>query len=61
MPGPLGVREADDELVVGHREQELGQGRRPAAPRGRHAHRDRAFGLAWPAASRAAASLSRMT
>ncbi len=41
-------------------QDELGQGR-GRRRRGCHAHDDRAFGLAWPAAWRAAASLSRMT
>ena len=34
---------------------------RPSAGGRRDRHPDRAFGFAWPAASRAAASLSRMT
>jgi hypothetical protein len=66
--GPLGVREADDELVVGHREQQgVEPGtelRRDVARRQRGANRRhfaRAFGFAWPDCSRAAASFSRMT
>jgi hypothetical protein len=74
---PLGVGEADDELVVGHREQQLvegGAGRRIQAcgvGRANRRHRsappaafDRptlAFGFAWPDCSLAAASLSRIT
>ena len=62
-PRPLGVAEADDELVIGHREEqqrqrvagrrnEIGGGpRHPAFPRG----------FVVPDCSRAAASLSRIT
>ena len=56
---PLGVGEADHELVVGHREEQPCQ--RGRGQRGRGGHFERAFGLAWPDCARAAASLSRIT
>ena len=82
--GPLRVGKPDDELVVGHRAEELveavdvrqGNGDRRGHPSGRYHGSERsevgggaprrhppedAFGLAWPAAARAAASLSRIT
>ncbi len=59
MPGPFGVGEADDELVVGHRQQELVEA--DHGRRGRAVHFALALGFSWPAASRAAASLSRIT
>ena len=74
---PLRVGEADDELVVGHGEQQLVDGvpsrrieaRGECRPDRRHvsppaddfARPARAFGLACPDCSRAAASLSRIT
>ncbi len=76
-PRPLGIAEPDDELVVGHAEQEDRE--RPLAavagaaevhrerlegpidPAGRHFAPLLAFGFAWPLTSRAAASLSRIT
>jgi hypothetical protein len=67
--GPLGVRKTDDELVVGHRQQErveagLELGREVAGRGERRADRGhfaRAFGLGLPDCSRAAASFSRIT
>ena len=70
---PLRVREAEHELVVGHRQQQDGEGvsrggdeiggggrhREPASPEA--ASFGFACGLACPAISRAAASLSRIT
>ena len=58
-PGPLRVGEADHELVVGHRAEQLRQ--RGGREGGRGGHFERAFGLAWPDCARAAASLSRIT
>ena len=73
-PGPLGVAEADDELVVGHRQQEQRERPLAAVAGAREIHRDRLvcrpvivdplLRLRLRLArlpSRAAASLSRIT
>ena len=73
-PRPFGVAEADDELVVRHRQQQQCDGALPAVTGVGEVHRDAldglgfghrsplfARGFCWPLASRAAASFSRIT
>ncbi len=69
-PRPLRIGEPDDELVIGHREEEgakFGRGHGHRAGAGRpggaacNIHFERALGFGWPAWARAAASLSRIT